>query len=51
MWIFGETFTEDVARLAVGSFAFASMCVAVTVLTRTAPATMDPDPDLSVVGT
>ena len=51
VWIFGETFTEDVARLAVGSFAFASMCVAVTVLTRTAPATMDPDPDLSVVGT
>jgi len=51
VWIFGETFTNDVGRLAVGSFAFASMCVAVTVLTRTAPATMDPDSDLSVVGT
>ena len=44
MWIFGETFTPDIARLAVGSFAFAAMCVAVTVLARTAPATMDPDP-------
>jgi len=44
VWIFGETFTADVTRLAVGSFAFAAMCVAVTVLARTAPATMDPDP-------
>ena len=46
VWIFGETFTPDVARLAVGSFAFAAMCVAVTVLARTAPATMDPAPSL-----
>jgi len=51
VWIFGETFTVHVGRLAVGSLAFASMCVAVTILTRTAPATMDPDPDPSVVGT
>ena len=43
VWIFGETFTADIARLAVGSLAFAAMCVAVTVLARTAPATMDPD--------
>jgi hypothetical protein len=43
VWIFGETFAADVARLAVGSFAFAAMCVAVAVLARTAPATMDPD--------
>ncbi|MGO8862102.1 MAG: DMT family transporter [Acidimicrobiales bacterium] len=42
VWIFGETFTPHVAQLAVGSFAFAAMCVAVTVLARTAPATMDP---------
>ena len=32
----------NATRLAVGSFAFAGMCVAVTVLARTAPATMDP---------
>jgi len=44
VWIFGETFSESVPKLAVGSFAFAAMCVAVTVLTRTAPATMDPAP-------
>ena len=43
VWIFGETFTSNVARLAVGSFAFAAMCIFVTVLARTAPATMDPD--------
>lgn len=47
VWIFGETFTPHVAELAVGSFAFAAMCVAVTVLARTAPATMDPDPALA----
>ncbi len=51
VWIFGETFTVHVGRLALGSFAFASMCVAVTVLARTAPATMDPDPAPSVAGT
>ena len=43
VWIFGETFSENVPKLAIGSFAFAGMCVAVTVLTRTAPPTMDPD--------
>ncbi len=47
VWIFGETFTPNIARLAVGSLAFAAMCVAVTVLARTAPATMNPDPALA----
>ena len=42
VWIFGETFTPHVVQLAVGSFAFAAMCVAVTVLALSAPATMDP---------
>ena len=51
VWIFGETFTSNVSRLAVGSLAFAAMCVAVTVLARTAPATMDPDPAPTVMGT
>ena len=45
VWIFGETFTATVPRLAVGSAAFATMCVALAVLARTAPATMDPSPE------
>jgi drug/metabolite transporter (DMT)-like permease len=44
VWIYGEMFSESAPKLAVASFAFATMCVAVTVLTRTAPATMDPAP-------
>jgi drug/metabolite transporter (DMT)-like permease len=40
VWIFGEYFTEDALRLTLGAAAFAAMCVAVAVLTRTAPATM-----------
>ena len=40
VWIFEEYFTTDVPRLALGSAAFAAMCAAVVVLTRTAPATM-----------
>ena len=44
VWIFGETFNGTVPRLAVGSAAFATMCVALAVLARTAPATMDPSP-------
>ena len=51
VWIFGETFTSNVARLAVGSFAFAAMCIVVTVLARTAPATMDPDSAPAIAGT
>jgi len=50
VWIFGETFTPNVARLTVGSLSFAVMCVAVTVLARTAPATMDPDSAPAVAG-
>ncbi len=44
VWIFGESFTPDIARLAVGSFAFAAMCASVVVLARSAPANMDPGP-------
>jgi drug/metabolite transporter (DMT)-like permease len=44
VWIYGETFSADAARLALGATAFATMCGAVVVLTRTAPATMDPEP-------
>jgi hypothetical protein len=40
VWIFQEYFTADPARLAVGSAAFAAMCVSAVALTRTAPATM-----------
>jgi hypothetical protein len=42
VWVFDETFTENVPRLGFGSLAFAVMCVAVMLLARTAPATMDP---------
>ena len=41
IWVFAETFTESVPRLALGSASFAAMCVSVMVLARTAPATMD----------
>jgi drug/metabolite transporter (DMT)-like permease len=44
VWIFGEYFTADTPRLALGSLAFASMCAAVVMLTRTAPATMSSSP-------
>jgi drug/metabolite transporter (DMT)-like permease len=40
VWIFGEYFTEDPLHLVLGSVAFVGLCGAVTVLTRTAPATM-----------
>jgi drug/metabolite transporter (DMT)-like permease len=53
VWIFGEYFTADAPRLALGSLAFVSMCAAVVVLTRTAPSTMTPAPavaDASPVG-
>jgi hypothetical protein len=42
VWIFGEYFTADAPRLALGALAFASMCAAAFVLTRTAPPTMSP---------
>ena len=44
LWIFNETFTDDVPRLALAAAAFAGMGVAVIVLVRTAPATMDRGP-------
>ena len=50
VWIYGETFSATAARLAVGAVAFATMCLAVVVLTRTAPATMDPDTQPSPPG-
>jgi drug/metabolite transporter (DMT)-like permease len=46
LWIFGETFTDDAVRLGVASAAFAGMCVAVIILVRTAPATMERGPDV-----
>jgi drug/metabolite transporter (DMT)-like permease len=42
VWIFGEHFTPSAASLALGTVAFAGMCVGVVLLTRTAPETMDP---------
>jgi hypothetical protein len=48
IWIFGETFTANTPRLLLGSISFATMCGAVVVLTRTAPATMDPDVEVAV---
>jgi hypothetical protein len=46
LWIFGETFTDDAVRLGFAAAAFAGMCVAVIVLVRTAPATMERAPDV-----
>jgi hypothetical protein len=52
VWIFGEYFTADPPRLALGSVAFVAMCASVVVLTRTAPATMSSHAagDASAVG-
>ncbi len=46
--IFAETFTENALRLTLGAASFASMCVAVFVLARTAPATMEVGPSPAV---
>ena len=43
VWLFGERFTSDAGVLAVAAAAFAVMCVAVVVLTQTAPETMQAD--------
>ena len=51
VWIYGESFVANAATLAVGAASFATMCGAVVVLTRTAPATMDRDPAPTVMGT
>lgn len=40
VWIFQEYFTPDAGRLAAGAAAFAAMCGAAVLLTRTAPPTM-----------
>jgi hypothetical protein len=40
VWVFGEYFTEDALRLALGSASFITTCAAVAVLTKTAPASM-----------
>jgi hypothetical protein len=42
VWVFEEYFTPSVSRLTLAALAFAAMCVSVIVLTRTAPATMEP---------
>jgi hypothetical protein len=51
VWVYAETFTDSVPRLAVGAFAFAGMCVAATVLARTAPSTMERGPAPAAAGT
>jgi hypothetical protein len=51
VWVFQETFAADVPHLFVGALSFASMCVAATVLARTAPATMDRGPAPAPAGT
>jgi hypothetical protein len=48
VWIYGEVFSVNAARLTLGVAAFATMCAAVVVLTRTTPATMDRDPQPAV---
>jgi drug/metabolite transporter (DMT)-like permease len=45
VWIFAEYFTEDAIRLTFGSIAFVTLCAAVAVLTRTAPASMSAGTD------
>jgi hypothetical protein len=41
VWLFEEYFTPDAVRLTLAVLAFAGMCAAVTLLIRTAPATME----------
>lgn len=45
VWIFDEFFTESALRLFVAAISFAGMSLAVFVLTRTAPSTMNPAVD------
>jgi hypothetical protein len=40
VWIFEEYFTPNAARITLAVVSFAGMCAAVTILVRTAPATM-----------
>jgi drug/metabolite transporter (DMT)-like permease len=48
VWVYEETFVADTPKLAVAALAFAGMCVAATILARTAPATMEREPDLRI---
>lgn len=48
VFVYQETFAADTPRLAVASLAFAGMCVAATVLARTAPATIERDVDVRI---
>jgi drug/metabolite transporter (DMT)-like permease len=41
VWVFEERFTANAATLTVAAVSFVCMCAAVSVLTRTAPATME----------
>jgi hypothetical protein len=41
VWVYAETFAASTPRLCVAALSFAGMCVAATVLARTAPATME----------
>jgi len=43
VWIFDEYFSVNVLHLTLAAVSFVGMCIAVTVLTRTAPATMEPE--------
>jgi len=42
VWVFAESFTTGALRLTLAAVSFVGMCIAVTVLTRSAPATMEP---------
>lgn len=46
IWVYGESFDADTSKLAIASLAFAGMCAAAVVLARTAPATMEREPDV-----
>ena len=48
VWILGETFVPSVGRLTTAVVSLIVMCTAVTALTRTAPATMEPTPEPAV---
>lgn len=41
VWVFEEYFAASTLRLTLAAISFAGMCVAVTILTRTAPGTME----------
>jgi hypothetical protein len=51
VWVYEETFNASTPRLFIGALTFAGMCVAATVLARTAPATMERGPAPAALGT